>query len=293
MNGDTTMTTTTVVRAPDKLRLTPARALTLVIGVPVLLALIAGLGFSLVALVAQSSFPVSYVIPVQGNQLVASIGSGDITVRQGQKGSEAQLTGRVNYTFARPHVTEQTTASGTMVNVNCRIPTGNCGLTGTLVVPPQTAISLSSGGDDMSVSGVDDNMTLTSGGGDVSVSGTGGIATVYTGGGDLNADDLGGILRFFSAGGDINGNDLSAPTLNAQSGGGDVTLVFTKPPQNLDISSAGGDITVLLPQGSTAYRVADNAGGGSESAAIPVSNSSTHTIIADSGGGDITIAEAS
>jgi hypothetical protein len=291
MNGDIAMTT--IVHRPDKLRLTPARALTLVIGVPVLLALIGWTGFSFLALVAQSSFPVSYGIPVQGNQVVATIGSGDITVRQGGTDREAQLTGRVNYTFVRPDLTEHTTASGTVVNVNCRIPTGNCGLTGTLVVPPQTALSLSSGGGDMSVTGVDDNMTLTSDGGDVAVSGTGGIATVYTGGGDLNASDLAGIAKLISAGGDITGNDLSTPTLNAESGGGDVTLVFTKPPQNLDIISGGGDITVLLPQGSTAYRVAGNAGGGSESVAIPTSNSSAHTITADSGGGDISIAEAS
>ena len=84
-----------------------------------------------------------------------------------------------------------------------------------------------------------------------------------------------------------------AGTFNAGSGGGDVTLVFIKPPANLDITSDGGDITVLLPHGSTAYRVSSSADGGDDSVSVPTSALSHNTISVDSGGGDITIAEAS
>jgi hypothetical protein len=278
--------------ASGSLRMTPGRLLTLAIGVPVILALIGWIGFGAVAQVAQASFPVSYRIPVQDGQLVASVGSGDITVRQGQ-GTAALLTGRVQYDLVRPTVTERNTASGAQMNVNCRVPTGNCGLDATLEVPPQTAVSLSSGGGDLSVSGVDDNVTLSSEGGDVAVSGIGGIATVDTGGGDLTAGDLAGILKFSTSGGDINGNGLSASTLSIGSGGGDVTLVFTKPPANLTITSDGGDVTVLLPHGGTTYRIASSADGGDDSESVPVSPSSPNLINVDSGGGDISIAEPS
>jgi hypothetical protein len=294
MNGDTAMMTTPASRlapAPGRLRLTPARVLTLVIGVPLVLALIGWLGFSTVALVGQASYPVSYTIPVTGGQLDAGVGGSDVTLRQGP-GQTAHLTGTVQYDLIRPGVSESTGPNGTNLDVRCRISVGECGLNATLEVPSRTAVTLSSGGGDMKVYGIDD-VTLSSAGGDVAISGPGGLTSVDTGGGDLTASDLAGILKFSTSGGDITGNDLAAPSVNAGSGGGDVTLVFTKPPANLDITSDGGDITVLLPHGATAYHITSSADGGNDTESVPTSALSHNRISVDSGGGDITIAEAS
>jgi hypothetical protein len=272
MNGDTAMITTPASRlapAPGRLRLTPARVLTLLIGVPLVLALIGWLGFTTVALVGQASYPVSYAIPVTGGQLVAGLGGSNVTLRRGP-GQTAHLTGTVQYDLVRPGLSESTGPNGTSLDVHCRIFVGQCGLNATLEVPAQTAVTLSSGGGDMKVYGIDD-VTLSSGGGDVAISGPGGLTSVNTGGGDLTASDLAGILKFSTSGGDITGNDLAAPSVNAGSGGGDVTLVFTKPPQNLAITSDGGNDTE----------------------SVPTSSLSHNTIKVDSGGGDITIAEAS
>jgi hypothetical protein len=274
-----------------RLRLTPARVFTLVIGVPLVLALIGWLGFTTVALVGQASYPVSYAIPVTGGQLVAAVGGADVTLRQGP-GRTAHLTGTVQYDLVRPRVSESTGPNGTNLDVRCRIPVGECGLNATLEVPSQTAVTLSSGGGDMKVSGIGD-VTLSSAGGDVAISGPGGLTSVDTGGGDLTASDLAGILKFSTSGGDITGNNLTAPSINAGSGGGDVTLVFTKPPANLDITSDGGDITVLLPHGTTAYRISSSSDGGNDTESVPTSALSHNTISVQSGGGDITIAEAS
>jgi len=284
-----------VAPAPGPLRLTPARVLTLVIGVPLVLALIGWLGFTIVALVGQASYPVSYIIPVTAGHLVVGVGGegggGNVTLRQGP-GQTAHLTGTVQYDLIRAGVSENTGPNGTNLDVHCRISVGSCGLNATLEVPSQTAVTLSSGGGDMQVSGIDD-VTLSSEGGDVAISGPGGLTSVDTGGGDLTASDLAGIVKFSTSGGDITGNDLAAPSVNAGSGGGDVTLVFTKPPANLDITSDGGDITVLLPHGSTAYRIRSSADGGDDSESVPTSALSHNTISVESGGGDITIAEAS
>ena len=51
-----------------------------------------------------------------------------------------------------------------------------------------------------------------------------------SGGGNLTAGDLAGHLQFTTDGGDINGTGLTAPALNVESGGGNVTVAFTKPP---------------------------------------------------------------
>jgi len=277
--------------APGPLRLTPARVLTLVIGVPLVLALIGWLGFSTVALVAQTSYPVSYVIPVTGGRLVAGVGGGNVTLRQGP-GQTAHLTGTVQYDLIRPGVSESTDPNGTNLDVRCRIPVGSCGLNATLEVPAQTAVTLSSGGGDMNVSGIDD-VNLSSGGGDVAISGPGGLTSVDTFGGNLTASDLAGILTFSTSGGDITGNDLAAPTAYISSSGGNITLVFAKTPAKLEITSGGGDITVLVPHGTTTYHITGSADGGNDSESVPTSSLSRNTINVESGGGDITIAEAS
>jgi hypothetical protein len=272
MNGDTAMTTALV--APGRLRMTPARILTLVIGVPLVLALIGWTGFSVVAVFGQASFPVSYTVPVDHGQLVANVASGNVVVRPAA-GTTAQLSGTVHYTLTRPDIIERSTASRTTIGLNCHIHIDNCGLDATLSVPYDTAV------------------TLSSAGGDVVISGVGGSASVSTGGGDLTASTLAGRLTFDTEGGNINASFLTAPYLHAESGGGDVSLVFTKPPGNLDITSDGGNVTVVLPHGATTYRVATNPEGGNVTGGVPTSDSASHTITIASGGGDISITEAS
>jgi len=299
MNGDIAMTLTSapgVRPSPGALRMTPARSVTLALGVPVMLALIGWLGFTVVDQSAHGSFPVSLAgIPVQHGQLAVSVNSGDVTVRQGQ-GATARLTGTVQYGLFRPHVTRSTTAGGTEVDVNCpTINSGNCGLSATLDVPRLTSLTLSSGGGNLTVPGVASSVNLTSDGGDIAVSGIPGQATVSSAGGNLTVGDLAGPLQFTTDGGDINGTDLTAPSLNAESGGGNVTVVFTKPPTNpVDITSDGGDVTVLLPQDGPAYNVSTTPDGGDNNVSVRTTTSRTaDTIDVESGGGNISIAYAS
>jgi hypothetical protein len=291
MNGDTAMTTALV--APGRLRMTPARILTLVIGVPLVLGLIGWTGFGVIADFGQASFPVSsYTVPVDHGQLVANVASGNVTVRP-VAGTTAHLAANVQYTLIRPAVTEGTTASGTTIGINCHMQIDNCALDATLSVPYNTAVTLSSGGGDIAIAGTGGNVSLSSDGGNVTVSGVGGNASVSTGGGDLTASTLAGRLTFDTQGGDINADTLTAPYLQADSGGGDVSLVFTKPPGYLDITSDGGDVTVVLPHGATTYRVATTPDGGNVSGGVPTSSSASDTITIESGGGDISITEAS
>lgn len=277
---------TSILPASGALRMTPARVLTLAIGVPVILALIGWTGFSFVSQAARASFPVSYPMAIQQGQLTVGVNSADITVRQ-DNDNTARLAGTVHYGLFRPRVT----SSGNEVTVKCPGISDNCGLSTTLDVPRLAGLTLSSGGGDLTVPGVAQTVNLTSDGGDVSVSGVAGAATVRTGGGDLTAGDLSGTLKFTTDGGDVNGNGLAAPTLSTDSGGGDVTLVFTKVPANLNIISAGGDVNIVVPRGATAYRVIATADGGDDSVTVPTNSSAGSQITVDSGGGDITISE--
>jgi hypothetical protein len=293
MNGDTAMTTvpaTRPPRAPAPLPMTPGRWLTLMIGVPIALALIGWTGFSIVTGVGQAHYPVTGTIPLENGQLVASMGGSDVTLHQDQaRGSTARLTGIVDYSLVHPNFT----VIGTAVSLDCRLPSGNCGLNATLDVPAGTPVDLTSGGGNVQASGIRRDVTLDTAGGDVTLSSIGGNTDLSTGGGNVNAGDLGGIMNFTTAGGDVTVNDLFSPHVKLETGGGNVTLVFTKAPTYLDITSSGGDINVVLPPGPTQYAVSSQTGGGDYSASVPVNMSSHHTITVNSGGGNVSIAQAS
>ncbi len=290
----TTLPTTGPVTSPPSrpaaLRMTPGRWVTLAIGVPIALVCIGWSAFSLVASIGQASFPVSTTIPVQNGRVVASTGGGDITVHQGQvSGGMARLTGKVEYSLVRPRLT----VSGSGISLQCDVPTGNCGLDATLDVPSHTAVDLNTGGGNMQVTGIQGNVTLESSGGDVGISGIGGTADVLSGGGNVTASGLGGVLDFGTSGGDVDGSGLFSPHVTTDSGGGNVTLVFTAVPDYVKVGSSGGDITIVVPRGSTSYHIKSTPSGGDYSALVPTNDASRHTIQVDSGGGNISIAEAS
>ena len=91
----------------------------------------------------------------------------------------------------------------------------------------------------MQVSGIQRDVTLNSAGGDVTISGLESTANVSTGGGNVSASDLGSTVQFSTDGGDVDGNGLFAPHVTTHSGGGNVTLVFTRAPAYLTSSVTG------------------------------------------------------
>jgi hypothetical protein len=231
------------------LRMTAGRITALVIGVPIALALIAFTGFNFVADLGQASFPVNDSFAVHNGQVTAQI-AGDITLRQGPVNA-ARLTGTAHYSLFRPTVTE----SGSTVSFDCSFHFGNCSLDGTLEVPQDTAVSLSTSGGDVSASALD--------------------ATT---------------LQLTSDGGNVSADSVVAPTANVRSIGGDVSMTFIQAPGSLTITSDGGNVTLALPHG--AYRFVTSADGGNDShpqdSANPTSTINVHSV-----GGDISITEAS
>jgi hypothetical protein len=84
---------------------------------------------------------------------------------------------------------------------------------------------------------------------------------------------------------------VASQVANVQSGGGDVTLIFTRPPTNLHVTAEGGNVNVVLPPGDTKYDIftPDTSGGNVSIPPALVSAKSHDTITVDSGGGDISI----
>jgi hypothetical protein len=282
------MTGQTRVRSGSsaRLRMTPARALTLAVGVPVLLAMIGATGFSVIADIGQASFQVRDTIGVRHGQVTAQVNSGNVTLRQVAAGPDALLTGTATYSLIRATVT----TSGPDVDFSCPLHVGNCNLDATLAVPAHTRVSLSTFGGDVTVPRFTGGpLTLNTDGGNVTAGALAGPVNLSTGGGDVTASALGGSLRAVSDGGNLNIQAMDSTDASVQSGGGDVSLVYDAAPDSLQVNSGGGNITVLLPPGQ--YNLQTNTDGGtpSQSSAVVDDPSAAKTIVLDSGGGDITI----
>jgi hypothetical protein len=314
------------------LLMTPGRWVAHAVGVPVALALIGWTGFSLVTTVARGSYPFSYAIPVRDGQVAVNINAGDVTLQQALGASAtARLTGTVQYGLIRPGISENTTPTGANIGMDCNGINTDCGMSASLDVPAQTAVTLWSNGGNITASGFSNGMTLSAAGGNVNATNLAGNVQLDSGGGDLTANGLTGILQIATEGGNIDGDNwagngttrvdtgggdltvngltgnfqmsaeggnvdasgVASALVGMESGGGDVTVALTQVPQNLQITTEGGNVTVILPLGSTTYNIStpDNQGGNVSYPQSLVSSTSTHKITIDSGGGDVTISQ--
>jgi hypothetical protein len=314
------------------LLMTPGRWVALAVGVPVALALIGWTGFSLVTTVARGSYPFSYAIPVRDGQVAVNINAGDVTLQQALGASAtARLTGTVQYGLIRPGISENTTPTGANIGMDCNGINTDCGMSASLDVPAQTAVTLWSNGGNITASGFSNGMTLSAAGGNVNATNLAGNLQLDSGGGDLTANGLTGILQIATEGGNIDGDNwagngttrvdtgggdltvngltgnfqmsaeggnvdasgVASALVGMDSGGGDVTVALTQVPQNLQITTEGGNVTVILPLGSTTYNIStpDNQGGNVSYPQSLVSSTSIHKITIDSGGGDVTISQ--
>jgi hypothetical protein len=259
----------TAVRLP----MTPGRRLWLAIGVPACLVLVGWIGLNLVAVIGPGQFPVSRDVPAGIGRVTVSVSEGSVHL-QGVRGGQAKLTGTAHYTLVRPRFTTKVTRTGTNFGYDCTFPVGNCDLDATVSVPRGTASSVHTGG------------------GDATVRDTTSAVAVTTGGGSVSAERASGNLTLTTDGGDIAASAITAPRVTATTGGGDVTVVFIRVPVNVNVTTDGGSITIVVPPGRTHYHLTERTDGGTVSGQIPTDSSSPHVITATTRGGDITVRQS-
>jgi Putative adhesin len=251
------------------LPLTTGRRVALAIGVPLCLALTANTGFDIVANVGRGKVPVSYHIPPGARRVSVTASGGNVLLRQG--GGQPSLVGTGSYSLVRPDVTERFAAGEATFGYGCPVPEGTCELNATLSVPAGTAVSVSTGG------------------GDVTADGTTGRVSLSTGGGNVSASRVTGDLALSTGGGGIQATGVAATRVTADTGGGDISIVFTQVPRDVQVDTGGGSVTIVVPPGDAEYDVTARTGGGNTNDSVPVNSSSPHVITATTGGGDITI----
>jgi len=269
--------------------MTLGRRVVLAVGLPFALALIGWASFTAVALADMASYQVRVSVPVSGGQTRIVIDNADAIVRPGS-GDRVSVSGTLRGSLARPAFVWQSTAAGLTLHTHCWSWAGWCSLGYSVTAPGGLPLAVTDGSGDLNAGGFGGHVTLSSGAGNISASHLSGAIDLSDGSGDITAAGLdGGSVRLSDGSGDIAVTGLAATDVVGDNGSGNITLTFARVPRRVDVTSESGDITLVLPPGSTAYRVIARSGSGNTSVSVNTSPSSPYVIIASGGTGDITI----
>jgi hypothetical protein len=135
----------------------------------------------------------------------------------------------------------------------------------------------------------DVDVRVTDGSGRVEVENVDGVIDLHTDGASVAVTDAGGPVKADTVGGGFDGVGLSGPTLVVTTLGGGADAAFTEAPERVEVRTAGGGSTLLLPPGDEVYRVDTSAAGGSEVLDVRSDPRSDRTITVATAGGGITI----
>lgn len=251
----------------------PARIFAITIGA-VLVASAVGYGcLSLVTLLARQHGTLDR--RVTGTIRAVSVQSSPAAIAVNGTGAPGVVTvhSAMSWSWGRPHLTAVLQRDGTLrVSLVCNNwqPIGCQGKL-QLVVPAGVAV------------------TGSSSGGGIRVTGVHGPIQVSSAGGGVNVDDTDGDLDLDSSGGGVHATRVRSERVVASSSGGGVTVSFAAEPRDVHVTSSGGGVHVVVPPGSGPYAVDDSASGGGTHTGVSTDPQSHLRIYAHSSGGGVTV----
>jgi hypothetical protein len=232
-----------------------------------------------------------------------SAGIRQISLSVERKNFAQKLSG----SFVRPTFSHTWTADSLNLNPQCHVPAGNCSLNLGLTVPARLPVSvsesfgtldaqdlhgtvaLSDNSGDLTASRLTGNVRLAGTFGTLTASGLAGSIRLDNSSGDIRAAGITGDTRLQDSFGTISVTGLAAADVVARNNSGDISLTLTKVPRQVNVTDSFGNITLVLPAGVTAYRVATRNSFGSTTVSVPRSATAKNVITASNNSGDITI----
>lgn len=133
----------------------------------------------------------------------------------------------------------------------------------------QNRVELNTSGGDIEITDAGGEVSAHTSGGDIEIMNTRGAADVRTSGGDIEFRNIGGTFSASTSGGDIEGTTVAGGArvstaggsielrdvkggVDAKTAGGDIeveiTLTDFKQPHRVDLRTAGGEITLYIPE---------------------------------------------
>lgn len=125
------------------------------------------------------------------------------------------------------------------------------------------ALSIDTGSGDIRVAGAEGSVSLDTGSGEVTVTThKNGQLYVDTGSGSVTASGVeASELRIDAGSGDIRLQSIAAPVLDLETGSGSVRAELTAPIERLSVQTGSGDVTIHLPDGTSALLDLDTGSG--------------------------------
>jgi hypothetical protein len=273
----------------NRLPMTPARWVALVIGTPLALVAIGWTALTAVAFAGLGSSRVSVAVPFHGRTAAVSVDEGDISVGPGPAG-QLRVHGTLHYSLIRPKLTWQRSGSTIALHAHCQVPTGVCSFDYAVAVPAGARSEISTASGNLTAIGLAGPVTLSADSGDIKAAQVSGRTTISDHSGDITVTSLSAARTLImNDSGDITGTGVSSRQLTAQDQSGDITVVFTKVPDLVKITDSSGNIKLVFPPGPTAYRVSASTSSGQTSVNVPQSPTSPHVVSVTDSSGDITI----
>jgi hypothetical protein len=273
----------------EPLRMTAARRVFLAVGTPVALLIIGWTALSAVAWAAQGSYRVNRDVATHGRPVSLTVDSGELSIGPGAPG-RLRVTGTARYALDRSVVRWQPGPAGVSVSSRCRQLTGPCSFAYAVAVPPGGTAAVEDSSGDMTARGLTGRLTLRAGSGNVRVSSLSGDVRITDGSGDVSGSSLAGPeLTISDDSGNVTLTGLASPDVTVASQSGDTVLTFASVPARVQVSADSGNVTLVLPPGAAAYRVAARSSDGSTTVRVPTNLTSPHLITVTDQSGNITI----
>lgn len=151
-------------------------------------------------------------------------------------------------------------------------------------------LTVDTDGGSLGLSGLTGSLHADTGGGPLSASWIYGAATISTDGGSLVVYGLTGPLQANSGGGPAALTDIHAQTATVTTGGGSGQLAFHMEPRLVNLSTDGGPASLYVPGGP--YALNAGSDGGPESVRVAADPSASRSLTVTSGGGSLTVGTA-
>jgi hypothetical protein len=271
------------------LPMTAGRWVALLLGLPVAVAVIGWTAFTAIAYAGQASYPVRLSVPVHGSTVTLAADSADLRVAQAP-GSQLTLTGTAHYSLIRSTVTWQNTRSGVTVSPRCHFFTGECAFDLHAVVPAGKRAHISTGSGNVTLANLSGPVSAGTGSGDIRAEHITDAVSMTTGSGDISGARVSGAKVTVKTGsGNVSLDGLAGTRVIASAGSGDVTLTFTKVPDHVRVDSGSGNVTLVLPPGTTQYQVNAVTDSGGRVVTVPTNSTSQHVITVSAGSGNISV----
>jgi hypothetical protein len=216
--------------------MTPARRVTLILGVPVAFAFLLAAAYNAVTQTYQVGYHVHVSAPPEGQRARVSIDNADAIVRPGAD-SRIVVDGTLRGSLRRPAFSWRPAAAGLVLHSSCLLGfTGQCTMTYDVSVPRGLPVTVTDATGNLTVSGFSGQVTLSDGSGDITLTftKTPERVDVTDGSGDITLILPRGStayqVRARSASGDVSDALKTSPSspnvIIASDGSGDVSIGY-------------------------------------------------------------------